>query len=122
MHELSIAQNILEIVKQNVPAPEFGDVRSIKVRLGEFAGVVPESLEFCFEAITADTELAGAGLDIEKIPFMVECKSCGETSTNNYGMSVCQKCGGADTKIISGLEMQVVEIELNEVVSEDEFK
>jgi Zn finger protein HypA/HybF involved in hydrogenase expression len=37
-------------------------------------------------------------------------------------MSVCQKCGGADTKIISGLEMQVVEIELNEVVSEDEFK
>jgi len=117
MHELSIAQNILEIVKLNVPSNELSEVKSVKLRIGEFGGVVPESLEFCFQAITSGTELEGSVLDIERIPFVVECKSCGETSTNNYGISVCQKCKGIDTKIISGMEMQVVEIELSEAVS-----
>ena len=118
MHELSIAQNILEIVKLNVPSNELSEVKSVKVRIGEFAGVVPESLEFCFQAITSGTELEGSVLDIERIPFVIQCNSCKETSTNDIGIRICQKCGSSDTGIISGIEMHVVEVELKEVGSE----
>ena len=118
MHELSIAQNILEIVKQNVPVHELCDVKSIKVKLGEMSGVVTESLEFCFQAMTSETELNGAVLDIEKIPFVIKCNSCNKTSTNDVGIRICQNCGSSDTEIVSGIEMQVVEVELKEVVSE----
>ena len=50
MHELSIAQSILEIVKENAGVTDL--VKHVKVRIGELANVVPDSLEFCFGAIT----------------------------------------------------------------------
>ena len=54
MHELSIAQSIVEIVQQYVPNGETRPVKSVNLKVGEMAGVVPESLDFCFGAITAD--------------------------------------------------------------------
>jgi hydrogenase nickel incorporation protein HypA/HybF len=55
MHELSIAQSIVEIVHQYVPVGNCRSVKTVRVLVGEHAGVVPDSLSFCFEAITAET-------------------------------------------------------------------
>ena len=112
MHELSIAQSILEIVEQYVIPADRETVRQVKIRVGEMAGVVPDSLEFCFSAIIADTPLRSASLHIQEIPFTISCVTCGDLATNPSGFVVCPKCGGADTKIISGTELQVIEIEL----------
>ena len=114
MHELSIAQNIVEIVKLNVPPEELSNVSRIKLKIGEISGVVVDSLEFGFHAITSDTELEHAELGVEKIPFIFKCNSCGKKSTNEFGITVCSECGETDTNIISGLEMQIVEVELKE--------
>ncbi len=118
MHELSIAQDILSIVRQNVPHDELKNIQNVNVRIGTMAGVVPDSLEFSYQAITAGTEMENSKLSIEKIPFAVECKSCRKTSTNEIGLRICSHCGSPETTILSGLEMQVVDIELKEVVSE----
>ena len=83
------------------------------------AGVVPDSLEFSFQAITSGTEIENAKLVIEKIPFVLECNSCKKTSTNEIGIRICSHCGSTDTTVISGLEMQVVDIELNEEIIEN---
>lgn len=115
MHELSIAQNIVDIVKQNIAENELSSVAVIKLKIGEMSGVVTDSLEFGFQAITSGTVLETAKLDIEKIPFVFKCNSCGKQSTNEFGITVCPECGGTDTNIISGLEMQIVEVELKEV-------
>ncbi len=114
MHELSLAQNILEIVEQHVPSEQSKSVKSIKLRVGESSGVVPESLEFCFSAITAETALNGALLIIERVPFLLSCRKCGKTSESEFGLNMCSSCGSFETNIISGTEMQVVEIELQE--------
>ncbi len=63
MHELSIAQNIVDIVQQYVPGEAMGDVRFVRVRVGGLSGIVPESLEFSFSAIVAGTPLGSARLD-----------------------------------------------------------
>ena len=78
------------------------------------SGVVADSLEFGFMAITSETELENAKLQIEKIPFVFKCNKCGKESGNEFGMTICQHCNSADTKIISGMEIQVIEVELKD--------
>jgi hydrogenase nickel incorporation protein HypA/HybF len=118
MHELSIANDILTIIRQNVPQEELSNVENIKVKIGDMSGVVAESLEFCFQAIISETELDKAKLVIEKIPFVVKCNSCGSESTNEFGIRVCADCSNTDTTVISGLEMKVTEVELKEMGAE----
>jgi hydrogenase nickel incorporation protein HypA/HybF len=117
MHELSIAHQIVEIVGQHVPDADTARVKSVTVRIGEAAGVVAESLEFCFTAIIAETELAGAALNIEEIPLMLKCSRCQTTTRGSFGVFVCPTCGG-NTTIVSGTELNVIEIELEDEVPE----
>jgi Zn finger protein HypA/HybF involved in hydrogenase expression len=70
MHELSIAQSILDIVREYIPEPRSAEAQSIKVRLGGLSGVVPASLDFCFSAITNDTSLRQAKLNIELVEML----------------------------------------------------
>lgn len=65
MHELSLANGIFEIVRHYVPIERAPLVRAIRVRVGEHAGVLPESLAWCFSAITTNTDYARASLVIE---------------------------------------------------------
>ncbi len=112
MHELSIAQNIVDIIRQYVPDDQAEDVRLVKIRVGQMAGVVPDSLEFCFGAIVTDTTLGKARLDIEETPLQSQCKICHEVFAVEQAAFICPHCGSGETKVISGTELQVVEIEL----------
>jgi hydrogenase nickel incorporation protein HypA/HybF len=112
MHELSLAQNILDIVRESVPKDELADVRVVRLKLGTFSGVVADSLDFCFSAISAETPLAKARLEFEHIPFEVLCHHCQKTFENDIGFVVCPECGGTDTVVLSGRELQLTEIEL----------
>ena len=51
MHELGLANSILDLVQQYVPEARAPQLTRVHVRIGEFAGVLPESLSFCFSAI-----------------------------------------------------------------------
>ncbi|MCX6139177.1 MAG: hydrogenase maturation nickel metallochaperone HypA [Ignavibacteriales bacterium] len=115
MHELSIAQSILDIIVSNVPEDQLHYVRTVSLKVGKSSGIVPESLEFCFMAITAETNLCQARLNIEKIPFVIHCHTCGLEQENEVGSALCASCGSVDTTILSGTEMQFSEIELDEV-------
>jgi hydrogenase nickel incorporation protein HypA/HybF len=121
MHELSIAQSVLEIAQASIPAPFDQKVRSIKVQIGRLSGVVPDSLEFCFMAIAQGTPLQGALLEMEQIPFIFKCRSCGASTESEVGIVVCDSCGGVDTEVLSGTELRVVEIELQEEVNSEEL-
>ena len=68
MHELSLAAGIFDIVQQHVSASRGPLVRAVRVRIGEAAAVLPESLEFCFDAIVIGTPYGQASLAIEHAP------------------------------------------------------
>jgi hydrogenase nickel incorporation protein HypA/HybF len=114
MHELSIAQNIVEIIQKNIPEPEWEHVFKVHLKIGELGGVVPESLEFSFQAITSESPLRHARLDIESVPFRVQCYNCKAITENEAGFVICEKCGSTNTKVISGSELHVTEIEIEE--------
>ncbi len=114
MHELGIAQNILEIVQQSVTEDQAPAVRWIRLRIGQLSGVVPDSLEFCFQAIVSDTAMRRASLAIERVPTVFCCKKCGYRFEVNDLEYLCRECGSPDLEIISGRQLDIVEIELEE--------
>jgi len=112
MHELSIAQSILEIVEQHLPPGKNAAVRSVKLKIGDLTAIVPDSLEFCFSAITMGSPLEGAKLDIEHVPVMGECRDCGEQCLVKDNIFVCPSCRSGNLTVVAGRELQVTEIEL----------
>ena len=67
MHELSIARSVLEAVQRHLPPGRPLSVRTVRVRLGEEAGIAPESLTFCFDLVSRGTPAEGAALEIERV-------------------------------------------------------
>lgn len=119
MHELSIAQDIVDIVRQNLPGKGTQPVRRVKVRIGEMAGVVPDSLEFCFQAITSNTMCEGAALVIEHVPVVLRCNACGKESALEHLAFYCPFCRSTDVVMISGNELQIVEMEIDDPSTEE---
>ncbi len=114
MHELSVAVNILDIVRQYVGEKERGLLKSVKLRVGTQAGIVVDSLRFSWEAITMDTPVAGATLDVESVPFSLRCRACGTRTEPEEGTILCSACGSVDTEITGGTELQVTHLELTD--------
>ncbi|GBD87210.1 hydrogenase/urease nickel incorporation protein HypA [bacterium BMS3Abin03] len=118
MHELSIAQEILGIVYQYVPDPKENSVKSVRIRIGKLSNILPDSLTFCFEAITTDTPLKGAKLEIIHIPVAITCSNCNTTSEIEPPVFTCPLCGSNQIKITGGTDMRVDSIELNDEIEE----
>ena len=118
MHELSIAQGIVDIVGQYVPRERHETVRVVRIRVGDLAGVVPDSLAFCFTAVTAGTPMAGTLLEIEHVPYTIRCTDCANESTTEPGLAICPVCGSRTTTIVAGTELQVMTIDVDEETPE----
>ena len=114
MHELGIAQNILQIVQQSVPGNLAPDVRLIRLRVGQLSGIVPDSLDFCFGVLVNNTEMRQASLAIDQIPLVSECRDCKRRFQMDDLAFSCPSCRSANLELISGRELEVVEIELAE--------
>jgi hydrogenase nickel incorporation protein HypA/HybF len=67
MHELGLAQSVFDIVRTYVPVDQAPLVRRVRMRVGDVAGVLVESLEFCFEVTVAGTPYASAVLAVDRV-------------------------------------------------------
>lgn len=112
MHELSVAQGILDLVQDYVPADQAADVRAVTVRLGALSGLVADSLEFCFSAIVAGTPYSGASLSIERVATRARCNGCAREFEIEGFVFRCPHCDGAHIRVVSGDELQVTSVEL----------
>ena len=68
MHEMSIAQSILDIALEEIAKQGCDRLDLIRVECGALAGVVPDSLQFCFEALVQGGPHAAARLELVTIP------------------------------------------------------
>jgi len=110
MHEMSLALNLLDIIRQEMA--KHGATRLLKVRLkyGQLATLEPAAMTFAFEAATMETDLAGAAFELEKVPLIMACSACKhEFSPDpdaNLLLTPCPRCGeDFGHSIISGREL-----------------
>lgn len=112
MHEMSIAQNVLDIAFGEMRKNASCRVNKIKISIGEFSGVVKDSLEFAFDVLKPDTFAEAAEIEIEIVPMRIECSLCGpvECSISDLNL-ICPGCG--DTlKMTAGHDMRVDYLDL----------
>ena len=112
MHELGLMQNIVDTVQDYARKNNVSKVVKVMLEVGQVSGVVPESLEFCFEVCTKQTVLEGATLEIERIAAVGKCKTCGEGFDLLTHSFSCPKCGGTDWEMISGRELIIKGMEV----------
>jgi hydrogenase nickel incorporation protein HypA/HybF len=114
MHELSIANSILETVARERERLNGARVKKVGVRIGELAGVDPDALSFSFEILVKDTDLEPLALDIEFIPRRHQCSHCKHEFTVVDYQLVCPACGSTETRCIGGDELGLTYLEVEE--------
>lgn len=114
MHELGIANSVLEAVRAEAERHPGAFPVKVAVRVGELAGVDPDALAFSFEALTSKTEWARVVLEVETCPRTHRCPDCGNTfRVVDYDFA-CPGCGALRTACISGDELELAYVELEE--------
>lgn len=112
MHELSIAQSILDTVVAEAKANDATRVVRIRLRIGELTAIVEEALTFSFDVIAEETCAQGARLDIEPVAWKVRCTGCGHEYPVAEGIPLCPRCEHAGGETIAGRELQIVEMDV----------
>ncbi|MFE0462884.1 hydrogenase maturation nickel metallochaperone HypA [Kitasatospora sp. NPDC058965] len=108
MHEMSVALAVVEQVAEAARRHRAGGVERVVLRVGELAGVVPDSLAFCFELACAATVLENAELVTEWLPGRARCHACGhDWATGLPPQLACPDCGSADTELLGGRELEI---------------
>ncbi|UCH25965.1 MAG: hydrogenase maturation nickel metallochaperone HypA [Trueperaceae bacterium] len=114
MHELSIAKNIIEIAEQHARQEGAAAITKVALQIGTLSGVVPEALEFAFEAARVGTMAASAELEMEIVPLICSCGDCKLEFTveDRHGIALCPKCGKPSSDIRRGRELAVHSLEV----------
>jgi hydrogenase nickel incorporation protein HypA/HybF len=111
MHELSLTRNVVGLVAERARGRS---VTQVRLRIGKLAGVEIEAVKFCFDVCAKGTEVAGARLVIDEVPGRAECLACAKTVELEHLIAVCPCPERAPLKIVSGEELLVVDIELED--------
>ena len=111
MHELSIAQSLITSVLQEKEDRGLTSIRSIGLRIGVLSGVLPDALEFSFEAARENTALEHTELKIEEVPAMGRCRKCESEFEIQEWAYLCPECSSAEVEISNGYELDIVFIE-----------
>lgn len=114
MHEMSIAESVLDAVRAEAQRRPNGRVVKVGLKLGELAGVDRDALSFCFEAMVAGTDLEPLALEIESCPRRNRCPACGSVFAVSDYDTACPNCGAAPTEPNGGDELELAWLELEE--------
>ncbi|OQW30525.1 MAG: hypothetical protein A4E19_09450 [Nitrospira sp. SG-bin1] len=111
MHEMALAEGILEVV---LDVAQDRPVKGVHLQVGTLHAVMPESLQFSFQLASQDTCAAGAMLSIDQIHAVLQCNQCGEMTDIAAPPFNCRSCGSSDVTIGAGDELLVDAVELED--------
>lgn len=118
MHELSIAQSLLDLVLQHVSEDQVELVRCVRVRVGPLSGVDPASLAFCFDALAASGPLPNAQIEIVAVPATAACLECHHRFDLLEPICSCPSCGATRLRAQGGNDLLLGEIVLEDAPAE----
>ena len=105
MHELALTEGIISIIADEKRKNGFERVLEIRLRLGEYSGVIPECIEEFFPIAAKGTAAEGARLVMERIDASFECRECRWRGRRSG--SAGREGGGENLKMTAGREFYV---------------
>ena len=113
MHELSVAQRLVELVAEEIGGQGVARVTAVHLRLGPLSSVVADALLFAFDAATSGTLLEGAKLQIEEVEPAVFCPKCKkERPLPSVQRLRCPVCHTPTPQVVRGRELEVTAVEV----------
>ena len=113
MHELSLTQNLIEIAEEHARREGASIITSVTMEIGSLSGVIPEAIEFAFEACSKGTLAEGAALEIRYIQARGRCQECARECEMESLIDGCPACDSYALEILQGQEMALTEMEID---------
>jgi hydrogenase nickel incorporation protein HypA/HybF len=118
MHEVGIATSILEAGHKEAAGRPGAKLMAIGVRIGVLSGVDIDALRFAFECIVAETDDENVVLTAENCPRVNRCEQCGRQyaspSPSPFTDAPCPHCGSTHTSFVSGDQLDIAFVEVEE--------
>ncbi len=106
---MAITQSVVDAVCEHADGRR---VHSVRLQVGALCGVVPDSMQFCFDLATEGTVADGARLDLDVQPGSARCRSCGDEFELPDLIPLCP-CGSADVEVLAGRELRILSMEVS---------
>ncbi|WP_459538561.1 hydrogenase maturation nickel metallochaperone HypA [Methanobrevibacter sp.] len=117
MHELSMAQGIINAVLDTAQENNATEVTEVTVEVGRLAMINPEQLEFILGVLIENTIMEDAKIIFEEIPVAMDCHDCnfhGEAildDSDHYAPLVkCPECDSLNVEVLNGKDIVVKNI------------
>jgi hydrogenase nickel incorporation protein HypA/HybF len=113
MHELSIAESILDAVRKEIALHPGTLPTRVGIKIGSMAAIDPEALKFCFDAVVSGTEWSELKLDTNVIAASRICNNCRNVFVVEDYNSICPACSSSATTPDGGdeLDLEYLEVE-----------
>ena len=118
MHELSIAEELVRVIREELRAHPNTRLKMALVRVGALRLIEPVTLECCFEAATCDGPLAGARLCIEQVEALARCCKCHLEFSVEHSWFECPRCGETGSELLHGNELQLISLEIEKEMAD----
>ncbi len=113
MHELSLANQLVETATEIARQHHAERVRSITLRLGVWSCVHSPALQTAFGWLSEGTMLEGTELKFIEVPLTVRCETCGcDKQLTGMQSLRCPDCGRLCGEIRQGRELEIETIEI----------
>ncbi len=110
MHEMAIAESILEVVEQAARTQQCTRVTEIRLEIGALAGIELSALHFGLDVVLARSMAKDARVEIDTIAGEGWCMCCAQAVPLQALHDPCCCCGGHQIQPVKGTEMRVKEI------------
>ena len=112
MHEMALAEGMLEIVEDAARSNGGAKVRAVWLEIGALSHVEPDAMRFCFDAVTRGSLAEHARLEIVTTPGRAWCMPCSASVPLAQLGEPCPRCGSYQLTPTDGEAMRVKEIEI----------
>ena len=114
MHELSVCHALIGQVEAIANVYRAVKIYRIVVQLGPLSGVEGHLLKQAYPLASAGSIADQAELIIEQLPIRIRCEQCGAETNAPLNRLVCGECSDWHTQLLSGDEMVLASVELEE--------
>lgn len=110
MHELSLLENVREILEDHAVSQKFSKVTKVTLEIGKLSCIEPDALRFGFDVVMSGSLAENAELTISEIAGLGICQQCGLQVEMETSFDPCPHCGSTLVKIIQGADMKVKDL------------
>jgi hydrogenase nickel incorporation protein HypA/HybF len=111
MHELSIAQNLLQITLKHAEAAQARRVTKLHLVIGQMSNIIDDSIQFCWDVVAKGTIAEGSILHFERTPARFRCTACNAEFELSDSFT-CPHCRSHQVQLIGGDDFRLDSIEI----------